>query len=65
MGTVGAGRHTFFCQVDLDRSASYAGQSSRWWARTDDDSGNTNVYVSVAYLRGSAGGAPVPGLRVC
>ncbi|MFI8291480.1 protein kinase [Streptomyces sp. NPDC085614] len=65
MGTVGAGPHTFFCQVDLDRSASYAGQSSRWWARTDDDSGNTNVYVSVAYLRGSAGGAPVPGLRVC
>ncbi|MEU8761369.1 serine/threonine-protein kinase [Streptomyces sp. NPDC048659] len=65
MGSLGAGPHVFYCQVDLDHSESYGGQSSRWWARTDDDSGNTNVYVSVLHLRGGAGGGPVDGLRVC
>ncbi|MEV7281258.1 protein kinase [Streptomyces sp. NPDC093111] len=65
MGTVGAGPQEFFCQVDLDHSETYGGRSSRWWARTDDDSGNTNVYVSVLHLRGGSGGGPVEGLRVC
>ncbi|MGW1011486.1 serine/threonine-protein kinase [Streptomyces termitum] len=65
MGTVGAGPHTFFCQVDLDHGESYGGVSSRWFARTDDDSGNTNVYLSVLHLRGGASGGPVDGLRVC
>lgn len=65
MGTVGAGPHAFFCQVDLDRSETYGGRTSRWFARTDDDSGNTNVYLSVLHLSGGAGGGPVDGLRVC
>ncbi|GAA2813821.1 serine/threonine-protein kinase [Streptomyces showdoensis] len=65
MGTVGAGPQEFFCQVDLDHGETYGGQTSRWWARTDDDSGNTNVYVSVLHLRGGAGGGPVEGLRIC
>ncbi|MER8047970.1 serine/threonine-protein kinase [Streptomyces sp. NPDC094032] len=65
MGTVSAGPQVFFCQVDLDRSESFGGSSSRWWARTDDDSGNTNVYVSVLHLRGGSGGGPVDGLRIC
>ncbi|MFE3071367.1 protein kinase [Streptomyces sp. NPDC059247] len=65
MGTVGAGPHTFFCQVDLDHGETYGGRSSRWFARTDDDSGNTNVYLSVLHLSGGAGGGPVEGLRVC
>ncbi|MGW6413727.1 protein kinase domain-containing protein [Streptomyces sp. NPDC055055] len=65
MGTVGAGPHTFFCQVDLDRTESYGGRTSRWFARTDDDSGNTNVYLSVLHLSGGAGGGAVAGLRVC
>ncbi|MFJ5831908.1 protein kinase [Streptomyces sp. NPDC093089] len=65
MGTVGAGPHTFFCQVDLDRTESYGGRTSRWFARTDDDSGNTNVYLSVLHLSGGSGGGAVVGLRVC
>ncbi|MFB6841785.1 serine/threonine-protein kinase [Streptomyces sp. NPDC056361] len=65
MGTVGAGPHTFFCQVDLDRTESYGGRTSRWFARTDDDSGNTNVYLSVLHLSGGSGGGAVAGLRVC
>ncbi|MEU7388723.1 serine/threonine-protein kinase [Streptomyces tanashiensis] len=65
MGTVGAGPHTFYCQVDLDRTETYGGSTSRWFARTDDDSGNTNVYLSVLHLSGGAGGGPVAGLRIC
>ncbi|MFJ7958805.1 protein kinase [Streptomyces sp. NPDC096319] len=65
MGTVGAGPHSFFCQVDLDRTETYGGSTSRWFARTDDDSGNTNVYLSVLHLSGGAGGGPVEGLRIC
>ncbi|MGW8761234.1 serine/threonine-protein kinase [Streptomyces sp. NPDC055815] len=65
MGTVGAGPHSFSCQVDLDRTETYGGSTSRWFARTDDDSGNTNVYLSVLHLSGGAGGGPVAGLRIC
>ncbi|MFE1905706.1 protein kinase [Streptomyces gardneri] len=65
MGTVGAGPHVLYCQVDLDRSETYGGRTSRWFARTDDDSGNTNVYLSVLHLAGGAAGGPVEGLRVC
>ncbi|MFF3608162.1 serine/threonine-protein kinase [Streptomyces sp. NPDC002463] len=65
MGTVGAGPHSFYCQVDLDRTETYGGTSSRWFARTDDDSGNTNVYLSVLHLSGGGGGGPVAGLRIC
>ncbi|MBB4981770.1 serine/threonine protein kinase [Streptomyces nymphaeiformis] len=65
MGTVGAGPHSFSCQVDLDRTETYGGASSRWFARTDDDSGNTNVYLSVLHLSGGGGGGPVAGLRIC
>ncbi|MFC9590263.1 protein kinase [Streptomyces sp. NPDC056944] len=65
MGTVGAGPHSFSCQVDLDRTETYGGTTSRWFARTDDDSGNTNVYLSVLHLSGGGGGGPVAGLRIC
>ncbi|RSS56697.1 serine/threonine-protein kinase [Streptomyces sp. WAC01280] len=65
MGTVGAGPHVLYCQVDLDRSETYGGRTSRWFARTDDDSGNTNVYLSVLHLAGGASGGPVEGLRIC
>ncbi|WP_314618032.1 serine/threonine-protein kinase [Streptomyces stackebrandtii] len=65
MGTVGAGPHVLYCQVDLDRSETYGGRTSRWFARTDDDSGNTNVYLSVLHLAGGAAGGPVEGLRIC
>ncbi|MGW6390244.1 serine/threonine-protein kinase [Streptomyces sp. NPDC055103] len=65
MGTIGAGPHVLYCQVDLDHSESYGGVSSRWFARTDDDSGNTNVYLSVLNLAGGASGGPVEGLRIC
>ena len=36
-----------------------------WWAKTDDDSGNANVFVSVVYIKGGDNDEPVPGLPVC
>ncbi|MFE1171958.1 hypothetical protein [Streptomyces sp. NPDC058773] len=36
-----------------------------WCAKTDDDSGNSGVYISAVYLKGGANDQPVPGLRTC
>ncbi|WHM39981.1 serine/threonine-protein kinase [Streptomyces sp. BPTC-684] len=65
MGVLNAGTNYFYCQVDLGRRETYGNWTNTYWARTDDDSGNTNVYVSVVYLKGGANNAPVPGLPVC
>lgn len=64
-GVLNAGTNYFYCQTDLGRRETYGKWTNTYWARTDDDSGNTNVYVSVVYLKGGANNAPVPGLPVC
>ncbi|MFD9792882.1 serine/threonine-protein kinase [Streptomyces sp. NPDC059070] len=65
MGVLKAGTNYFYCQVDLGRRETYGKWTNTYWARTDDDSGNTNVYVSVVYLKGGSNNQPVPGLPVC
>ncbi|MFI8521983.1 protein kinase [Streptomyces sp. NPDC085481] len=65
MGVLNAGTNYFYCQVDLGRRETYGQWTNVWWARTDDDSGNTNVYVSVVYLKGGDNDQPLPGLPVC
>ncbi|MFF2569854.1 protein kinase [Streptomyces sp. NPDC058084] len=65
MGILNAGANYFYCQVDLGRRETYGKWTNIWWARTDDDSGNTNVYFSVVYLKGGDNDQPVPGLPVC
>ncbi|MFE5484932.1 protein kinase [Streptomyces sp. NPDC056527] len=65
MGILNAGTNYFYCQVDLGRRETYGQWTNVWWARTDDDSGNTNVYVSVVYIKGGDNDAPLPGLPVC
>ncbi|MFI1716619.1 protein kinase [Streptomyces litmocidini] len=65
MGVLNAGTNYFYCQVDLGRRETYGRWTNIWWARTDDDSGNTNVYFSVVYLKGGANDQPVPGLPIC
>ncbi|MFI8764143.1 serine/threonine-protein kinase [Streptomyces sp. NPDC053792] len=65
MGVLNAGTNYFYCQVDLGRRETYGEWTNIWWARTDDDSGNTNVYFSVVYLKGGDNDQPVPGLPVC
>ncbi|MET9072354.1 protein kinase [Streptomyces sp. NPDC004232] len=64
-GTLNAGTNYFYCQANLGRRETYGRWTNVWWAKTDDDSGNTGVYVSDVYLEGGNNDAPVPGLRVC
>ncbi|MEU6117766.1 serine/threonine-protein kinase [Streptomyces sp. NPDC047117] len=65
VGTLKAGTNYFSCQADLDRRETYGRWTNVWWAKTDDDSGNTGVYISVVYLKGGANDRPVPGLPTC
>ncbi|MFG2331585.1 serine/threonine-protein kinase [Streptomyces sp. NPDC048604] len=65
MGVLNAGTNYFYCQVDLGRRETYGKWTNVWWARTDDDSGNTNVYFSVVYIKGGDNDSPIPGLRIC
>jgi len=64
-GVLGAGTNYFYCQQNLGRRETYGQWTNVWWAKTDDDSGNTNVYVSDVYLKGGDNDEPVPGLPVC
>ncbi|MFE9120336.1 serine/threonine-protein kinase [Streptomyces sp. NPDC007172] len=64
-GVLNTGTNYFYCQTDLGRRETYGKWTNTWWARTDDDSGNTNVYVSVVYLKGGDNNQPVPGLKTC
>ncbi|MFF5306910.1 protein kinase [Streptomyces sp. NPDC013161] len=65
VGVLGAGTNYFFCQQNLGRRETYGQWTNTWWAKTDDDSGNTDVYVSDVYLKGGDNDEPVPGLPVC
>ncbi|AOR35904.1 hypothetical protein BFF78_36910 [Streptomyces fodineus] len=64
-GTLKAGTDYFYCQANLGRRETYGRWTNVWWAKTDDDSGNTGVYVSDVYLKGGNNDSPVPGLPVC
>ncbi|MGW0465211.1 protein kinase domain-containing protein [Streptomyces sp. NPDC003027] len=65
MGTLNAGTNYFYCQSDLGRRETHGQWTNVWAARTDDDSGNTNVYVNVVNLKGGDNDQPLPGLPVC
>ncbi|MGW1165856.1 serine/threonine-protein kinase [Streptomyces sp. NPDC002550] len=64
-GTLNAGTDYFYCQANPGRRDTYGRWTNVWWAKTDDDSGNTGVYVSDVYLKGGNNDEPVPGLPVC
>ncbi|MER7515451.1 serine/threonine-protein kinase [Streptomyces sp. NPDC126499] len=65
MGVLNAGTNYFYCQTNLGRRETYGEWSNVWWARTDDDSGNTDVYFSLVYIKGGDNDQPLPGLPVC
>ncbi|MDH6219167.1 serine/threonine-protein kinase [Streptomyces pseudovenezuelae] len=65
VGVLGSGTNYFFCQENLGRRETSGKWTNVWWAKTDDDRGNTNVYVSDVYIKGGDNDAPVPGLPVC
>ncbi|MFI9822646.1 protein kinase [Streptomyces sp. NPDC052013] len=64
-GILNAGTNYFYCQQNLGRRETHGEWTNVWWAKTDDDSGNTGVWVSDVYIRGGDNDAPVPGLPVC
>ncbi|MFG3365449.1 protein kinase [Streptomyces sp. NPDC048156] len=64
-GVLNAGTNYFYCQQNLGRRETYGQWTNVWWAKTDDDSGNTNVFVSDVYLKGGDNDVPLPGLPVC
>lgn len=65
VGQLQSGTNYFFCQKRLPHRETAGEWTNVWWARTDDDSGNTGVFVSVVYLKGGANNQPVPGLPTC
>ncbi|WP_407554231.1 protein kinase [Streptomyces sp. Pv4-95] len=65
VGTLNAGTNYFYCQANLGRRETSGKWTNVWWAKTDDDSGNSGVYISVVYLTGGENDQPVPGLRTC
>ncbi|MFD5163788.1 protein kinase [Streptomyces hawaiiensis] len=65
VGILNAGTNYFYCQQNLGRRETSGEWTNVWWAKTDDDSGNTNVWVSDVYIKGGDNDAPVPGLPLC
>jgi hypothetical protein len=65
VGVLNAGTNYFYCQSNLGRRETSGEWTNVWWAKTDDDSGNRNVWVSDVYVQGGANDEPVPGLPVC
>ncbi|MDX2696458.1 protein kinase [Streptomyces ipomoeae] len=65
VGVLNQGTNYFYCQQNLGRRETYGEWTNVWWAKTDDDSGNTNVFISDVYIKGGDNDAPVPGLPVC
>ncbi|MFD8151083.1 protein kinase [Streptomyces sp. NPDC059720] len=64
-GILNAGTNYFYCQQNLGRRETDGRWTNVWWARTDDDSGNRDVWVSDVYVKGGDNDAPVPGLPYC
>ncbi|MGW0736460.1 serine/threonine-protein kinase [Streptomyces sp. NPDC002851] len=64
-GTLNAGTNYFYCQQNLGRRETYGEWTNVWWAKTDDDSGNTNVFISDVYIKGGDNDKPLPGLPEC
>ncbi|MDX3230690.1 serine/threonine-protein kinase [Streptomyces sp. ME19-01-6] len=65
VGTLNQGLNYFYCQQNLGRRETYGEWTNVWWAKTDDDSGNTNVFISDVYIKGGDNDQPLPGLPVC
>ncbi|MGW6055534.1 serine/threonine-protein kinase [Streptomyces sp. NPDC055189] len=64
-GVLNAGTNYFYCQQNLGRRETHGEWTNVWWARTDDDSGNRDVFISDVYIKGGENDKPLPGLPVC
>ncbi|WP_026128825.1 hypothetical protein [Nocardiopsis prasina] len=64
-GWLWAGRHYFFCQVEGEPHSDGEDGYSTWWALTDDDTGNRDVFVSATAFSNSEPWKPIEGLPRC
>jgi hypothetical protein len=64
-GWLWTGRHYFFCQAEGEPHSDGEGNYSTWWALTDDDTGNRDVFVSATAFRDSEPWQPIEGLPRC
>lgn len=64
-GVLNAGTNYFYCQQNLGRRETSGRWTNTWWAKTDDDSGNTGVFISDVYIQGGDNDQPLPGLPEC
>ncbi|MGW6268366.1 serine/threonine-protein kinase [Streptomyces sp. NPDC055060] len=64
-GVLNAGTNYFYCQQNLGRRETHGEWTNVWWAKTDDDSGNRDVFISDVYIKGGDNDKPLPGLPVC
>ncbi|XVV05805.1 hypothetical protein ACQPW3_10615 [Actinosynnema sp. CA-248983] len=60
-GKMDAGKNYFYCQRNWgDKFRVTVGNwTNTWWALTDDDSGNKNVWLNVVYISGGNNNQPV------
>lgn len=69
-GVLNAGTNYFYCRQNLGRRETHGEWTNAWWARTDDDSGNrdvfiSDVYIGDVYIKGGDYDQPLPALPVC
>jgi len=66
-GKMRGGSNYFYCQVQTDavRTAGNGSLANNWWLLTDDDSGNSAVWVNAVNVSGGDNYEPVPGLTHC
>lgn len=64
VGELEPGDNRYDCQTRGD-TAEFDGRANNWWLRTDDDSGNTDVWVNAVYVSGSEDFEPIAGLPPC
>lgn len=63
-GKLNKGNNYFYCQ-GKGQNHSFKGYKNNWWLKTDDDSGNKNVWVSAVYVSGGSNFSPIPGVPYC
>lgn len=64
VGVLHKGKRHFDCQV-VSVGHSFGGKHSNWWLKTNDSSGNHNVWMSATYLSGSVADGRIPGVPTC
>lgn len=64
VGTLNGGSNYFYCQATGSPYTAH-GYHNYWWALTDDDTGNKNVWVNDVYITTGSNNQPVPGLPKC